>query len=275
MSFVADIFGAYQADKGQRRAANAASQASAASLAEQKRQFDLSRTDMQPWLTAGTGALGQLSRLYGLGGGSAPTGQAQQPQSFAMSGGNSAMQMASNSRFPLQIGGNQVVDAGPGYVPVRPGTGGQVPQPQPGAGQTPAQPSQPAGQFDTFWQSPDYQFRMNESLRALTARNAALGIQDSGAAQRSALGLAGNLASSEYNNYANRLAALAGVGQTAAQNNANLGQNYAGAVQTINQNQANALGSSYVNRGNIWGNLVNNLNGQVQQAGAQFFGGFG
>lgn len=275
MSFIADIWGANQAAKGQKRAAEASSQASAASLAEQRRQYDLSRQDMQPWLTAGTGALGQLSQLYGLGGGSAPAGQAQQPQSFAMGGGNSAMQMMGSSRFPLQIGGQQVVDAGPGYVPVRPGTGGQVAQPQPMPGQTTNQPSQPAGQFDNFWQSPDYQFRLNESLRGLTARNAALGIQDSGAAQRSALGLAGNLASSEYNNYANRLAALAGVGQTAAQNNANLGSNYAGAVTNINQNNAAALGSSYINRGNIWGNLVNNLNGQVQQAGAQFFGGFG
>ena len=111
-----------------------------------------------------------------------------------------------------------------------------------------------------FIASPDYQFRLNESQRALTARNAALGIQDSGAAQRAAIQYAGNLASGEFNNYANRLAGLAGVGQTAAQNTAALGANYAGAVGNIGMNNAQNLGSSYQQQGqnsaNMWGNLA-------------------
>lgn len=112
-----------------------------------------------------------------------------------------------------------------------------------------------------FQASPDYNFRLNESLRALTARNAALGIQDSGAAQRSALTLAGNQASGEFNNYANRLASLTGVGQTAAQNNAALGQNYASAVGGIAQNNAQNLASSYQNQAAINGQLYQNLAG--------------
>ena len=96
-------------------------------------------------------------------------------------------------------------------------------------------------------------------MRALTARNAALGIQDSGAAQRSALSLAGNQASGEFNNYANRLAALAGVGQTAANTSAQLGQNYANSVGNIAQNNASNLASSYAaqgaNNANLWGGI--------------------
>ena len=114
--------------------------------------------------------------------------------------------------------------------------------------------------MNPFFASPDYQFRMNESQRALTARNAALGIQDSGAAQRAAIQYAGNLASGEFNNYANRLSALAGVGQTAAQNTAQLGQNYANAVGNIGMNNAQSLASSYQQQGQnsaqMWGNLA-------------------
>lgn len=126
------------------------------------------------------------------------------------------------------------------------------------------------GQFQA---SPDYNFRLNEGARALTARNAALGIQDSGAAQRSAMQYGQGLASQEYGNWANRLAALGGVGQTAAANNAQVGGNYANAVTGINQNTAQALGSSYINQGNIWSNLINNWSGQATRAGTAFMGG--
>lgn len=276
MSFVAEIFGARSAAKGQQRAADAASSASAASLAEQRRQYDLSRSDMQPWLTAGGGAIGQLSRLYGLSS-AAPTGQpqTQPPMGGGSVGGPGTSGSVISNMFGGRFGGaeNQALDA-QGY---------QMPQAQGGMGQPQTQPlatgapagTAPAGggQYDTFWQSPDYNFRLDESMRALTARNAALGIQDSGAAQRSALTLAGNQASGEYNNYANRLAALAGVGQTAAQNNAVLGGNYANAVTGINQNTSQALGSSYINQGNIWANLANSFNGQATRAASAFMGG--
>lgn len=205
MSFIADIFGARAADRGQRQAANAATEASTASLAEQRRQYDLSRADMQPWLTTGTGALNSYAALLGQQGAAAQT---------------AAM-----------------------------------------------------GQFQT---SPDYAFRQSEQARALTARNSALGIQDSGAAQKAAMQYSGNLAAGEFNNYANRLAGLAGVGQTAASNNAQLGAGYANAVTGINQNRAQALGSSYINRGNIMGNLYSNLGAQAQSAAIKAFtGGFG
>ena len=121
------------------------------------------------------------------------------------------------------------------------------------------QPQSMAG----FTASPDYQFRQDEQARALTARNSALGIQDSGAAQKSALQYSGNLASGEFNNYANRLAGLAGVGQTAAGQNQALGQSYANQVGNIQQNQASALGSSYINKGNIYGNLLGNAGGRL------------
>lgn len=185
------IYAANKANKGQQAAANASQQASNASIAEQRRQFDLARADQQPWLQTGTSALQELAQLYGL----APGGT--------------------------------------------------------------------AGAMSNFRASPDYQFRLNEQNRALTARNAALGIQNSGAAQKAALQYSGNLASGEFNNYANRLSALAGVGQSAAQSNAAAGQNLANAFTNIQGNNAQALGSSYQNQGAISGQLGQNLAGIV------------
>lgn len=63
MSFIADIFGAKSAAKGQQKAADAAKQAADQSLAEQRRQYDQSRADMMPWLTAGKSALGTIENL--------------------------------------------------------------------------------------------------------------------------------------------------------------------------------------------------------------------
>lgn len=108
-------------------------------------------------------------------------------------------------------------------------------------------PSAGAPAAQGFTASPDYQFRQDEQMRALTARNAALGIQDSGAAQKSALAQSGNLASAEYGNWYNRLASLAGVGQTAANASANAGANYASQVGNLGTNYANSVGNLATN----------------------------
>lgn len=261
------VYAANQASKGQKAAAQAGQAGADMATAEQRRQYDLSRADNAPWLQAGQGALSQLSQLYGLnrpaaatavaapapqpgqGGYSPSSASAQRILSQGVSASSPIFRQMMDMIDAGQLQGDPVGNVGGGQV-------GQAQQVQVAAG-----PAQAAGQFDSFWQSPDYQFRQNEQARALTARNAALGIQDSGAAQRSALQLSGNLASAEYSNYANRLAALAGVGQTAAAQNQNLGQNFAGAVGGIAMNNASNLASSYQNRAAINGQLGQQLAG--------------
>lgn len=128
-----------------------------------------------------------------------------------------------------------------------------------------------SGDLSGFNASPDYNFRLNEQNRSLAARNSALGIQDSGAAQKAALKYSGNLASGEFSNYANRLSALAGVGQTAASQNQALGTNYANAITGINQSTGQALSSSYQNQGAINSGLFQNIAG----IGAGLANGYG
>jgi hypothetical protein len=232
------ILSSNAANKGQQQAANASQQAADQATAEQRRQYDLSRTDNAPWLQAGQGALSQLSQLYNL------NGQGAQ-------GTNWNAYLAANPDVQQAIAGGAYGGQG--------GLTGAAQRHYQEYGQAEGRQVQAASNLDPFMASPDYQFRQNEQMRALTARNAALGIQDSGAAQKSALQQSGNLASGEFNNFANRLSALAGVGQTAANQNAQLGQNFAGAVGGIAQNNAQNLSSSYQNMGAIQGQNLNNF----------------
>lgn len=264
------IAGSKAQSNAAKNAANASQQATDATLAEQRRQFDIGQQNMQPWLTTGNSALNQLAGLYGLntqpGGASAQTYAYLQANPEARAsieagnfGGPGNLDAAVNWHRNeyggvMQNAGN--VTAG-GYA----GTPTQVPS---GTGA-------PTGNsaMSAFFASPDYQFRQNEQMRALTARNSALGIQDSGAAYRSALQLSGNLASSEFNNYANRLSALAGVGQTAAQNQAAAGANFANSMGSVLGNNAQNLASSYnqqgANSASMWGNLAGIGSGLIGQ----------
>jgi hypothetical protein len=62
---VGAIAGASISSSGARSAANAQSQSAAAGIAEERRQFDLNRTDLAPYREAGTGALNTLSANFG------------------------------------------------------------------------------------------------------------------------------------------------------------------------------------------------------------------
>lgn len=222
------VIGSKAQNKAAQQSAQASQQATDATIAEQRRQFDIGQRNQQPWLTTGNSALNRLAGLYGL------------------------------STSNIASGGYSTANGG-GYSTAN------------GGGAAPATQTSTAA-TNAFFTSPDYKFRQNEQMRALTARNAALGIQDSGAAQRSALTLSGNLASGEFNNYANRLSALAGVGQTAAQNTAAAGQNFANSMGQVLSNNAQNLASSYAQQGANNANLWSGIGGAVGAGVNQFLG---
>lgn len=107
-----------------------------------------------------------------------------------------------------------------------------------------------------FKESPDYQFRLKEGENALMRGQAARGKLLSGEGVKEGLNFASNLASGEFGNfmtraggywsdYANRLAAIAGVGQTATNQGVAAGQNFASNTGNMlmagGANQANAM----------------------------------
>lgn len=146
-------------------------------------------------------------------------------------------------------------NAAPGTAPPTTGT------PQSPGTYTPGSSQPGVDPYASFYQSPDYAFRLGQGIKGLDASAAAGGSLDSGATRKAAIQYAGNLASGEYNNYANRLAALAGVGQTTATNLGNLGAQYASNVGNIAIGQGNNLASSYLAQGQNYSNTINNLAG--------------
>ena len=111
------------------------------------------------------------------------------------------------------------------------------------------------------YMDPSYQFRLGEGMKALERSAAARGGLISGGALKAAQRYGQDYASQEFGNAYNRLAGLAGIGQTATNNmgaaagnfGVNAGQNYMGA--------ANARASGYVGGANaLTGGLGQYLN---------------
>ena len=110
-----------------------------------------------------------------------------------------------------------------------------------------------------FTASPGYDFRMQQGVQALERGAAARGRQFSGAQGKALMGYGQNLATEDYNQNFNRLAALAGYGpQAVAQGNAAGGQ-FAINVGNAGQNAAAARASGYQGIGSSINSGINNL----------------
>lgn len=247
IAIVGGAYGARQAKKG--AAAQAASYDAA--TAEQARQFDVLQDKQRPYEQVGAGALNQLAALYGLPQYSAD--MAAKPLTFdewvEQNGGpplgvggsplNRAMGNAlQNSRLQQQY--QQYVD---GWKPP----------------EMTGQPGQPGMDFSSFFASPDYQFALKQGEQTVQNSAAAQGGLYSGNALRALTEFGQGSASQYLNNYGNRLAGIAGVGQTAAnvvgqgamQTGANMGNLMVGA--------GNTRASGIINQGNAVTGLGNQL----------------
>lgn len=114
----------------------------------------------------------------------------------------------------------------------------------------------------TFYQTPDYKFALEQGIKGTDAGAAARGMLDSGATRKAEIAYASNLASGTFNSYADRLRQIAGIGQNAANSQANAGQSTANAITNIDTGTAN-------NQANIiTGNAANQANAQIAGASA-------
>lgn len=128
--------------------------------------------------------------------------------------------------------------------------------------------------LDDYVQDPGYQFRLSEGMKGLDRSAAARGGLQSGAALKAAANYSQNAASAEYGNaynrfntdqntQYNRLASLAGLGQTATSATAAAGSNYANNVgsyaMTNGANQGNAALSAGNARGSSYSGIANAL----------------
>jgi hypothetical protein len=117
---------------------------------------------------------------------------------------------------------------------------------------------------------PGYQFGLQQGQQAIARQTAAGGGRISGAALKAAAQYGTDYATTGYSaaygraNQArtdrlNRLAALAGVGQTATQNIGALGAQTAGANSALMVAAGNNAGAAQIAQGNIWGDAGNQL----------------
>ena len=123
---------------------------------------------------------------------------------------------------------------------------------------------------ERFKETPGYDFRFGEGIRARDRSAAARGKLRGGGYGRELTRYGQGIASDEFGNYSNALARLAGVGQSATGSTAAAGQSTAsnlaniwqtGAAQTGNAMQQSALAraSGYAGIGNMATSLPNNF----------------
>lgn len=129
---------------------------------------------------------------------------------------------------------------------------------------------------------PGYQFGLDQGQRALSRRIAASGGRVSGAALKAADQYATNYATTGYGaayqrrqDRMNRLAALAGIGQTATAGGAAAGSNSANQISNLISSQGNASGGAQLAQGNIWGNAVNQIGAVASRNNGGYQGGGG
>lgn len=111
------------------------------------------------------------------------------------------------------------------------------------------------------YMDPSYQFRLSEGLKAMQRTAAARGGLLSGGALKEAQRYGQGLASTEYGNAFNRLASLAGVGQTATNQLGSAAGTYGSNVGNLMTSGAASRASGYVGGANaLTGGLGQYLN---------------
>jgi hypothetical protein len=110
-----------------------------------------------------------------------------------------------------------------------------------------------------FTASPGYDFRVQQGTQALERGAAARGRQFSGAQGKALTEYGQGVAADEYDRGYNRLAGMAGLGQTATGQIGQAGQVYANQANTAGQNAAAARASGYGGIGSSINSGINNM----------------
>lgn len=289
----AAVIGGVIASDSASSAADAQSSSSSAALGEQGRQYDITRQDQAPWRGAGGAAVNRLSYLLGLGG---PNGGGG-----ALPPGLNEATLRDSIRAELlpRFTSQQTFSPGPDANPVtqrfvdEPGLSREIervfgdrrlsaqygaPTAQPSDGQ--AGSLSRHFSYQDFLNDPvtqaSFQFGLDEGRKGLERRASAGGAYNSGATLKALTRFGSDYGSQKagdsYNRYQttqtndyNRLANLAGLGQTAANQTAQAGMNYANNASNILTGQGNANAASQIAQGNAWNNTLGSVSNWWQQ----------
>lgn len=118
-----------------------------------------------------------------------------------------------------------------------------------------------AGDFSSFTESPDYTFARDQGIKALDRSASSRGTQYSGGQLAALADFSGGLASQNYGDYYNRIAQLAGLGQSSAAGVGNAGMGFASRAGGYLTNAANARADSRIAQASTYGQLGEQLGG--------------
>ena len=271
----------------QANAANSAAQleaqAAQRALDEQKRQYDISRSDLAPWRSTGSAALDQLSLMTGIypqsrlsSVGMSGVGMSSNPYKAIASGDliDTSMGGAFNPNADLYASSPEYKKAYDKAMAIHQSQYGRSPNLSAGSDEasmeravqtmfnlrdynnltksaadtqiaTDTANAQAKQDAYTFSSSdPSYAFRQSEGNKAIEAALRARGMYGSGGALKELTDYNSNLASTEYGNQFNRLSTLAGYGQNATNSGNTLGAQYASNVGNIGINSAANSGNA-------------------------------
>jgi hypothetical protein len=278
------LIGASSAKSAAKAQANAANQATQ----ETRRQFDVSRADLQPFVDAGAGAVQRISHLLGIGDPRAdlrarvaaergirkPTIEdakaiVAKKHSDRFGDGYHASSdwgaIAADERATLN---SLLQDYNAQIDPLLADAGAA-----PGGGGDYGSLNQKFTVGD-FYADPVNQlgleFGLNEGRKAIDRGAGAAGLRNSGATLKALTRFgedyAGTKANDSYNRFYadqdrifNRLSGVAGSGQTASTNTAQLGAQAAGNVSNILTGAGNARGAAAISKGNAWTNAFDTI----------------
>ena len=254
----AAVGGAVISSRASDRASDAQVESADAATQIQHEQYLQSRADLAPARQQGNYAFQQMSHLLGL-----PTYDAND-QTFESGPQAQQQQQPAYSGFPY--GGFTAGGLEPGFNFSLLAGGGEQPISQPveetgdSVGRLDLDPNDP---YRGFRESPNYRFNLDEGLRGVSAAASAGGFRGSGRALQESAQYASGLASNEYNNYFNQLAAVAGTGQAATTSTAQLGSNFATQAGNNAIRAGDARASGLVAQGNAINQGINGVAGAV------------
>lgn len=279
----AAIGGALIGSKSASKASKAQEQTSQAAIEEQRRQYDLSRSDAAPYSSAGRYAISAL--MDSLAPGTGP-GSSRQTLSRYVGGDWSPMstieqiasQYAPKDRAAIiaSLSGTRRADGADSYST-------QGWDKTLDAYQMPGAEAGPLAQKFTvadFYADPvtklGLQFGLDEGRKGLNNAASASGLRNSGQTLKALTKFGDDYAGSkaaessgrfygDQDRTVNRLLAMAGMGQTATNNTSATGQASAQNIGNIMTGAGNARGAAAIAQGNAFGNALNTIGGWWNQ----------
>lgn len=216
------------------KSSNAVEDASNASIAAQNAQLSQSRADTAVSRAAGNSATYKLAKLYGLSMPAIPLDTSESnfdQQAYLKANPDYFTAGYTGTPYEHYLDTQDQQDAR-AFTPINAAITGAT--------------TGGAGDLSGFTESPDYQFNLSETQKAVDRSAAARGGALSGRAVKESQRYASNLASGEFSNYYNRLAGIAGLGQNATTTAVNVGTSAANNNSAALVNAGNSRASGYV-----------------------------